>query len=119
MNGQISQRKLESLKQEQSFLRHLTTLNTGSILLLVTFLDKLFKYPEWQSLIGVSLISFAISICGCLIIHLLSILMIAKTTNKKSSYAGCFFEGLLVLLSFGGFFIGLVSMVIFAMKNLY
>lgn len=36
-------------------MKHLTTLNTGSVLLLVTFLEKLFSSPRWRVLVAVSL----------------------------------------------------------------
>jgi len=29
-------------------MKHLTTLSTGSVLLLVTFLEKLFSSPRWR-----------------------------------------------------------------------
>jgi O-antigen/teichoic acid export membrane protein len=43
-------------------MKHLTTLSTGSILLLVTFLEKLFSNPRWKALIAVTLVSFVVSI---------------------------------------------------------
>lgn len=44
------------------YLKHLATLSTGSTLLLVTFLDKLFVNPEWKVCIAVSLISFVLTV---------------------------------------------------------
>jgi Na+/citrate or Na+/malate symporter len=43
-------------------LKHLTTLSTGSIVLLATFLEKLFKTPHWKALVVIAFISFLISI---------------------------------------------------------
>ena len=42
--GEAEFRKLWS-----DYLKHLTTLSTGSILLIATFLEKLFSQPRWKA----------------------------------------------------------------------
>jgi len=42
---------LEGQKLFHDTFKHLTTLNTGSILILATFLEKFFKVPTWKILI--------------------------------------------------------------------
>jgi hypothetical protein len=54
----------ELLKVTIDFLKHVTTLSSGSILLLATFLEKLFQHPHLTFLIAISFASFALSIIG-------------------------------------------------------
>ncbi len=118
MEEQQFQRELASYQQEQDFLKHLTTLNTGSILLLVTFLEKLFNKPEWQELIGVAFLSFGVSIVGCLTIHFWSIIDVEDGSEIEITKICVFFRRVLAILAFGGFLIGLISLIVFALKNL-
>jgi hypothetical protein len=113
------QRELASYNQEQEFLKHLTTLSTGSILLMVTFLEKLFQNPEWKFLVGVSLASFTISIVGCLVTHLQSVYDVEKGSGVPLGQSRFFLIITCLLLALGGFFLGLLALVIFALKNLY
>jgi hypothetical protein len=50
--------ELEIFKQSVDFFKHLTTLDTGSILLLAAFLEKLFSNPHWKILVAVSFFGF-------------------------------------------------------------
>ncbi|MDQ3847399.1 MAG: hypothetical protein M3261_00410, partial [Thermoproteota archaeon] len=52
---------VEGQKLVYDTFKHLTTINTGSILLLVAFIEKLFTNPRWKVLITVAFISFIIS----------------------------------------------------------
>lgn len=57
---------LESTKLNFDAIKHLTTLSTGSIVLLVAFLEKIFREEQhWRILIGAALICFILSIVGC------------------------------------------------------
>ena len=42
-------RYLEEQKLVFEFAKHMTTLSTGTIVLLATFLKDVFKQPEWSS----------------------------------------------------------------------
>jgi hypothetical protein len=96
-------------------MKHLTTLNTGSILLLVTFLEKLFSNPRWNALIAVSLISFVASIV-CSVSSMLQSANHVKhagriphleTGVKSTIYYSALFT----------FVAGLAGLVAFALKN--
>lgn len=96
-------------------MKHLTTLNTGSILLLVTFLEKLFSNPRWKALIAVSLICFVISIV-CSVSSMLQSANHVKhagrfprleTGLKSTIYYSALFT----------FIVGLAGLVAFALKN--
>jgi hypothetical protein len=79
------QRNLLSYQQEQDYLKHLTTLNTGSILIVATFLEKLFEQPKWNVLVGVSLVSFIVSIIGCITTHLFSVIDVELQFTKHKT----------------------------------
>ena len=118
MDEQQFQRNLASYQQEQEFMKHLTTLSTGSIVLIATFLEKLFANPEWKVLVGMALVSFILSIIGTLASHVLSILDVENAENQLSRSTGV--AGVVaIVLSFGGFLIGIGSLAVFALKNLY
>lgn len=96
-------------------MKHLTTLNTGSILLLVTFLEKLFSNPRWKPLIAVSLICFVLSIV-CSVSSMLQSANHVKhsgrfprleTGVKSTIYYSALFT----------FVVGLSGLVAFALKN--
>lgn len=59
---------LEAQKLYYDLVKHLTTLSSGSILLIATLVDKLFATPHYMWLIVIVLISFLFSItaglCG-------------------------------------------------------
>jgi formate hydrogenlyase subunit 3/multisubunit Na+/H+ antiporter MnhD subunit len=98
-------------------MKHLTTLNTGSVLLLVTFLEKLFSSPRWRALVAVSLVSFVISI-------LCSVSSMFQSANHIK-YSGKFrrletrIKNVAYYFSLVTFLVGIVSLVIFALRNLY
>lgn len=117
MTDQQFQRSLEVSRQEQSFLKLITTLNTSSILLIVAFLEKLFKNPEYKYFIIISLICFVVSILSSLIIYIKIILSVDKDSELDIE-PGCM-SFILFIFLLGGFFIGIVSLVIFAIINLY
>lgn len=107
----------ESEKLYFESMKHLTTLNTGSILLLVTFLEKLFQKPEWKSLVVLSLCSFVLS-------TLCSVSSMVQSANyiKYSANIGEFelkIKDIIHYVSLITFLLGILGLVIFAIKNIY
>lgn len=96
-------------------MKHLTTLNTGSILLLVTFLEKLFGNPRWKALIAVSLISFVASIV-CSVSSMLQSANHVKHAGRiphlETGVKGAIYYSALFT-----FVAGLAGLVAFALKN--
>lgn len=119
MDDQTFQRDLASYQQEQDFLKHLVTLSTGCILLMITFLEKLFHQPKWKFLVVVSLVSFGVSIIGSLTTHVLSVLAINRAKDIPLGTGMLIFGILCTVLSFGGFLMGLTALIVFGTKNLY
>jgi len=99
------------------YMKHIAFLCTGSILLIVTFLDKLFLNPEWTGLIGVSLIAFLFSV-GCSILAQWGFIDSIDEADK-ASIENEGFTGIFLLLTMLFFFVGLINFVVFALKNLY
>jgi K+-sensing histidine kinase KdpD len=99
-------------------VKHLTTLSTGSVLVLIALLEKLFKEnQEWAFLIAVCIISFmASTLCSVFTMFVLSNSVFylreqVELGSKKGAYV--FY---LSLFFFGP---GVVSIVVFALKNFY
>jgi flagellar biosynthesis protein FlhB len=106
----------ESLKLRYDSYKHLTTLNAGSILLITTFLEKLFVSPKWKGLVGVALGMFVISIILCFRLmntaaHFVMLMDIPPAEGRSTS--------LIAAICAFCFVWGLIFMAIFAMKNLY
>jgi len=106
----------ESLKLRFELFKHLTTLSTGSLLLMLVLLEKLFKTPEWKGLIVVAFISFLYSI----ICSLISMNLIARQLKfGESSDAHNERQAGMDSLSFIAFIIGLASIGVFVVKNIF
>ena len=98
--------------------KHLTTLSTGSILILATFLEKIFKEEhEWKALIAVVFVGFILSTVSAFITMLAlsdSVFNIAEETESGSRMGAMGFR-----LSLGSFVVGIASLVAFALKNFF
>lgn len=116
---EINWNELDIYKMEFEYLKYLTTISTGSILLIVAFLEKLFAQPEWKPAIALALCSFVLSIALCAFSQAT---IIDKVSEKKSidvrSSVQKWTIGLLLLALFS-YVIGIVSLVAFGLKNLF
>lgn len=113
---------LDSAKQEGEKLyfesmKHLTTLNTASILLLVTFLEKLFRQPRWKALVAISLGSLAVSTI-CSVSSMLQSANYLKYAGQVASLEGKI-KDLVYYSSLIAFLIGILSLVLFGFRNLF
>lgn len=110
---------IEHTKQQLDYIKHITTLSTGSILLLATFLEKIFTKPTWRYLVVVSLIGFILSVIGAITIHTLSVLsvrhFIAENLETKTENI---IAGISLISMWVGFLVGIVSLGVFAIHNL-
>jgi len=105
----------ESLKLSYDLFKHITTLNTGTLLILITFLEKLFQNPSWKFLVSVSFVSFIISIIFSIVIMFFLAQGIAdfgeleKIETKIARWS--------FIISIVFFIIGIFSFVLFALVN--
>jgi hypothetical protein len=72
----------EIFKAVIDYVKHITTLSTGSLLLLATFLEKIFVKPVWKPLIGVCFGFFVLSILGCVV--MLTILIALRGPDGRA-----------------------------------
>ena len=108
-------------KEDQKLLfdtfKHVTTLSTGSVVLLVTFLEKLFQNPEWKILVAVSFVSFSVSIVTS--VFLMVVIGGGAHLSRNPTEAEASVGLYSFTLSLGGFVWGIVSLIIFALRNFY
>jgi hypothetical protein len=110
--------RLEFHKAFYDYLKHLSTISTGSILLLAAFLEKIFAQPRWKPLVGVSVAGFLITVIAAVITYSLMVLNFPRPGIKSQKWEGnvVFFA---VLLTWVGFISGVVSLAIFILRNLF
>lgn len=98
-------------------MKHLTTLSTGSILLLVTMMEKLFHSPRWRALIVSSLISFGVSI----LCSVSSMLQSANSVKWHGDFPKieASMKDLMYYLALVTFLLGIIGLILFAMKNFF
>jgi hypothetical protein len=101
--------------------KHITTISTGSLLLIVAFMEKIFSNPEWKFMAAVSILAFTISVVSNLVVMFIMVTNVKYflgTTKSNETTVVVAFG--VAFLSMGGFFIlGIVSFIIFAFKNLF
>lgn len=106
----------EGIKLLYDTFKHLTTLSTGSIVILATFLKDVFPNPEWQILSSVVFVLFLVSTISAVLVMLgYGELLrtkddVASVMDKVAQY-GIIISG----LSFIG---AVISLVVFTIKNL-
>ena len=112
------QRKLESYRAERDFYKHLTTLSTAAVILIATFLDKVFPNPEWRDLVNISLSGFAISVVGCAVMYALAVLDTDSELSLHKQMPTRWVWWLPITAGLGGFFVGIAALAAFAIHNL-
>jgi hypothetical protein len=105
----------EHFKHSFEYLRHVTSLAAGAIVLQVGFLEKLFPNPKYKALVAISIISFTVTILASIVTQwgLLSFLG-HRNVEKGSNTAGCS-----IILLWASFVIGILTAVSFALINLF
>jgi len=111
----ISEKDVRSFQTD--YLKHLTTLSTGAILIIVAFLEKIFETPEWIALIAISLCGFFLCVLGALICIALHVADVEGTIDVDSSP----WDRAAIGINWGShiaFVAALLTFVIFAIKNI-
>jgi hypothetical protein len=107
----------EGLKSFYDLFKHITTISTGSVVLIITFLEKLFTDPAWKGLVTASFGFLTLSVVASLTTMFFLSRAIAQL-GKMPKRAEPFFEASMIL-TIASFLIGITSLVVFAIKNLY
>lgn len=107
------QRSQEASKLWFELCKHLTTLGTGSILLVMALTERLFTSREWKGLVVVAVIAFFICVVSSLLCMYFTVLglKLGTTESEVIGHLGAFF------IAAGSFFVGLVVIGIFVGKN--
>lgn len=101
-------------------MKHLTTLSAGSLLLLVTFLEKLFvNRRAWTALVGIAIVLFIISIIAAMYALMQSSMVITKFVVDENDEQRSVRKVATEFLAFLAFILGIISLAIFALKNFY
>jgi hypothetical protein len=112
----------ELLKAFCDFLKHQTTLATGSILILTGLFEKVFTRPNWRVLIATALICFVLTVVFAVRAYILVITHQFKTNQRGNDWA--WEEDWNNILSFGQFawrtfLLGILFLAVFAVRNLF
>jgi hypothetical protein len=105
----------ESWKLQYDIYKHLTTLSTGSILLLITFLEKLFSRPLWKWLVPVALCClFASIFFSFVVMNILASYVREMGADQRFVKRNL----VIIFIDLGLFSLGILSLIAFAVKNL-
>jgi membrane associated rhomboid family serine protease len=104
---------LEGQKLIYDTFKHLSTLSSGSILLLATFIKYLFVNPKGADLIGYIFFSFIISIIFAIIV--MCIIPWAITAGDSPAVSN--FGFISYFVSVGGFLVGIILFAYFSWIN--
>ena len=107
---------IEVQKTVFDYIKHITTLNTGSIVLLASLLEKIFPNPVWKIFIMISFSCFVLSVmlltlCGFAIIY--SMRIPEQITPRLVN-----FTALTFIFGMITFVVALSSLAAFTMRNL-
>ena len=116
MTGQ--KKDTEFIKALIEYWKHLTTLSTGSIILITTFLEKLFQNPLWKTAVIISLIGFMVSVLSSIIAYTIAVIFELPETREETPDWASTLGGLGLIFTWVGFLTGILSLAVFALRNL-
>lgn len=108
--------KREAVKLIFDSFKHLTTLCTGSLVILATFLKDLFPSPEWRLLASFSLVFFLLSIISAIFI----LMTLTKVMGEEGIKGDAIKKmlGINAFISLGLFILAITCLIVFSIKNL-
>lgn len=114
-------KRIENSKFVADYIKHLTTLATGSIVLIATLLEKVFVQPHWKAAVIISLVCFLACILGSAVLFggLVADSEFwedGKTWNTPTWFA--FVSVLSVFIAGAGFVLGIAFFTAFVVRNL-
>jgi hypothetical protein len=105
----------ESLKLGYDLFKHVTTLSTGTLLILITFLEKLFQNPVWKILVSISFVSLTLVIILSIILMFMITAGVGELGElQERQHKINFWIFIFTIISF---VIGILSFVMFALVN--
>ena len=111
----------EGWKLHHDTSKHITTLSTGSILILIAFLEKMFPQPRLKGLIILALAFFVVSIVASVMAMacIASYVRDQESVGRFSEKTGFFLTKVFYVSGFTGFVAGIATLIFFALENLY
>lgn len=106
---------VEAQKVVFDYVKHITTLGTGSVLLLALLLEKFFQHPHWKWLIPCSFLGF---ICSIILLSCTGFGLIRSVRTPSAISASL--VGFTAWTFIGGsiaFAVGIVSLAVFSIRN--
>ena len=103
----------ESAKLFYDLFKHVTTLSTGTIVVLATFIEKIFKSPVWLPLVVVTFAGLIVSVASAL----LAMFLMGKHIREPISDKEADWGGKFVLLCLCSFFVALACLTAFTIRN--
>ncbi len=110
---------VEYAKQQIDYVKHITTLSTGAVLLLATFLERVFAHPAWQGLAVVSISAFLLSTVSAVVTHTMFVgnpHYFAAADMPKGWPRSLAMSGLVVMWI--SFLVAVIALGVFAIRNL-
>jgi hypothetical protein len=107
--------RLERVKCSIDYVKHLTTLSTGALILVSAFSEKLFPHPRYGFLITLMVIGFLAAILGAVTIH--TLLLASFPPRKSQTPWEEKLMGFCTTVAWLGFLGGCISLGVFAWAN--
>jgi hypothetical protein len=106
---------IDTQKTVFDYIKHITALSTGSVVLLATFVEKLFSKPVWKVLILASFSGFILSmifltLCGFAVVR-------SMRTPENISSELVTFTSWSFILGLASFLVAICSLAVFTMRN--
>jgi hypothetical protein len=112
---ELTRQYVEAQKVTFDYVKHVTALDTGSIIVMTVLLEKFFKVPEWSFLIPITFVGFIMSIAA-LTLTSFGIILSIRTPDKISKSLADF-TSLTFIAGIIFFFIGIIAISLLAIKN--
>lgn len=114
--GHIEQ-NIERQKAILDYVKQLTALSTGSILVVAAFVEKVFPVAHWKWLTATSIVGFIASILGSIIAHTIFVIDFPPRLGEQPNWEGEV-GGFSLVVAWTGFLLGIISLAVFTTKNL-
>lgn len=110
---------MTSVDMAYDIYKLLITLDAGAIVILIGLLERLFQKPKFKGAIVVSLVSFVVSMLGCLAMLVVINAGLASSGQYGGTSLSNFTGAFGTITAWVGFIMGIFSLVVFVIANLY
>lgn len=114
---------LMTQKANYDYFKHITTLDSGAILVIATFLVKAFQNPNWPGLIVGAFICFVFSLLGSVMVMRWHVVWIAEEEfpeiRKKTSSKIKLIKLFSLITGIFGLALGMILLALFGVANMF